>query len=262
MGSVDSSAPLSDRVALVTGVSRRAGLGFAIAARLASMGADLFVQSFVEHDRGQPWGPDPGGIDAVLHGLRTSGRRVEHIEADFLDPRAPEAVVDAALSAFGTLDILVANHARSGHQDLEHLTALEVDAHFAVNARAPLLLVKRFAERHDDGRPGGRVVLLTSGQHRGPMARELGYAASKGAIHQITRSLAWHLAPREITVNAVNPGPTDTGWAMEEEHRLVAEAHPRRRWGTPEDAARLIGWLCTDDAAWITGQVIDSEGRP
>jgi NAD(P)-dependent dehydrogenase (short-subunit alcohol dehydrogenase family) len=133
-----------------------------------------------------------------------------------------------ALRILGTVDILVANHARSGHQNLEQLTAEEIDAHLAVNVRATMLLVKAFAERHDDRRPGGRVVMMTSGQHRGPMSRELGYAASKGAIHQVTASLAWHLAPRGITVNTVNPGPTDTGWATPAEHAEIAEHHPRR----------------------------------
>ena len=79
---------------------------------------------------------------------------------------------------------------------------------------------------------------------------------SKGALHQATATLSAHLIPRGITVNAVNPGPTDTGWDVGD----PAGHMPLGRWGTPEDAARLVGWLCTDDAAWITGQVIDSEG--
>jgi 3-oxoacyl-[acyl-carrier protein] reductase len=257
-----SEAPLAGRVAIVTGVSRRAGIGFATASRLASTGADLFVHSFVQADAEQVWGPDPGGVAPILEELRRTGRRVEHADADFMDPVAPDAIVDAAQAAFGHVDIVVANHARSSLQSLEELTSEDIDASFAVNARATMLLIKGFADRHDDARPGGRIVMLTSGQHRGPMARELGYAASKGALHQLTRSLAAHLAPRAITVNTVNPGPTDTGWASPEEHRSILAGHPRGRWGTPEDAARLIAWLCTGDAEWVTGQVIDSEGRP
>ena len=124
-----------------------------------------------------------------------------------------------------------------------------------MNVRATLLLVKELALQHD-GRPGGRVVLLTSGQHLAGMPREVAYAASKGALHQATATLSAHLIPRGITVNAVNPGPTDTGWDIGD----PAGHMPLGRWGTPEDAARLVGWLCTDDDAWITGQVIDSEG--
>jgi 3-oxoacyl-[acyl-carrier protein] reductase len=123
--------------------------------------------------------------------------------------------------------------------------------------RASLLLAKEFAAQHD-GRPGGRVVLLTSGQHLAPMAREVAYAVSKGALQQATRTLSDALMDHGITVNTVNPGPTDTGWGLGDHD--PHPAMPLGRWGEPEDAARLIGWLCTDDAAWITGQVIDSEG--
>jgi len=140
------------------------------------------------------------------------------------------------------------------------LTAAELDATLAVNVRATLLLVQAFAAQHDDARPGGRAVLLTSGQHKDPMPREIPYAASKGALHQIIRTLAAVLAPRGILVNGVNPGPTDTGWATPELTAEVARLMPLGRWGAPEDAARLIGWLCTDEAAWVVGQVIDSDG--
>jgi 3-oxoacyl-[acyl-carrier protein] reductase len=92
------------------------------------------------------------------------------------------------------------------------------------------------------------------------MSQEIAYAVSKGAIHQATASLADDLAGRGITVNTVNPGPTDTGWPTPQVHAEVLEQMPRGRWGTPDDAARLIAWLCSDDAAWITGQVINSEG--
>jgi 3-oxoacyl-[acyl-carrier protein] reductase len=143
--------------------------------------------------------------------------------------------------------------------DLEHLTASHIDRHLTVNVRASLLLVKAFAARHD-GREGGRVVLMTSGQHLAPMQTELAYAASKGALHQITMSLAAHLAPRRITVNAINPGATDTGYATPAAYEAVRASEPMGRWGTPTDAARLIGWLVTDEALWITGQVLNSTG--
>src|SRR5262245_39483579 len=249
--------PLEGRCALVTGVSRRIGIGYAIARRLLLLGADVFVQSWVAHDASQPWGADPGGIDAVLSGLRTTGRRVEHMEADFADPSAPADVLITARDALGHLDILVANHARSGHGSLGELTARGIDAFLAENVRSTLLLVKEFAAQHDR-RPGGRVVMMTSGQHLAPMTREVAYAVSKGAIHQATRTLADELIDRGITVNTVNPGPTETGWGLAE--RDPTPSMPLGRWGEPEDAARLISWLCTDDAAWVTGQVIDSEG--
>jgi 3-oxoacyl-[acyl-carrier protein] reductase len=252
--------PLAGRVALVTGVSRRIGIGMAVARRLADLGADLFLTSWTAHDRDQPWGADPGGIDAVLAELRAGrGTRIEHLEADFLDPEAPGRVLAAATEAYDLVDVLVCNHARSSAGGLEEVTAAELDACFAVNTRAVLLLVQGFAAQHD-GRPGGRVVLFTSGQQLGPMQGELAYATSKAALAGITLSLADALSDRGITVNTVNPGPTDTGYADPPVHERVARLFPAGRWGTPDDAARLVVWLCSDDAAWITGQVVNSEG--
>jgi 3-oxoacyl-[acyl-carrier protein] reductase len=255
--------PLAGRVALVTGVSRRVGIGLAVARRLAALGAGLFVTSWTAHDREQPWGADPGGLDAVLAELGGGDApgvgRVEHLEADLQDPEAPDRAMAAAVEAFGHVDILVCNHARSSAGGLGELTAAELDATLAVNTRAVLLLVQAFAARHD-GRPGGRVVLFSSGQHLGPMPGELAYAASKGALVEVTASLADALADRGITVNTINPGPTDTDYVDQATRERVARRFPAGRWGAPDDAARLVAWLCTDDAAWVTGQVINSEG--
>jgi 3-oxoacyl-[acyl-carrier protein] reductase len=251
--------PFAGRTALVTGCSRRIGIGFAIANRLAALGADLFVHAYAAYDAQQPWGGDPDGLPVLMQELRSHGHRVEQIEADFLEPDAPQQVMDAAVQAFGHLDILVANHAYSTMGALEELVAEEIDRHLLVNVRASLLLAKAFAAQHD-GRPGGRIVLMTSGQHLSPMPAELAYIASKGALHQLTLSLAAHLAPRGITVNTVNPGATDTGYATPAGHAAVLALEPQGRWGRPDDAARLIAWLCTDDAQWITGQVINSTG--
>jgi 3-oxoacyl-[acyl-carrier protein] reductase len=256
--------PLRGRVAMVTGVSRRAGIGYAIARRLAALGASLFLHHYAPHDRDQPWGADPGGLEAVLSGvtdaLAGDGARVTHQEADLADPAAPSALIDAAAAAFGHLDILVCNHARSGDDGpLGTLTAAMLDAHWAANTRSSILLAQEFVARHD-GRPGGRIVLMTSGQDLGPMTPEVAYAASKGALASITRTLADQLADQAITLNAVNPGPVDTGYATPEAHEAVRRRFPQGRWGTPDDPARLIAWLVTDEAAWITGQVINTEG--
>ena len=104
------------------------------------------------------------------------------------------------------------------------------------------------------------MVLFTSGQQLGPMTGELAYATSKGALVGITASLADALADRGITVNTVNPGPTDTDYVDQATRERVATRFPGGRWGAPDDAARLVAWLSTDDAAWVTGQVINSEG--
>lgn len=244
---------LTGRNALVTGVSRRAGIGYAIARRLLDAGAAVFIHGWTAHDATQRWGADPGGTEATAAELA-----VPFLEADFADPEAPERVVATAAAALGPLDILVVNHARSGHGRLVELTAAEVDAFLHENVRASLLLVREFALRHDDSRDGGRVLLMTSGQHLAPMSRELAYAVSKGALQQATMTLADELADRRITVNAINPGPTDTGWGLADQDPALTM--PLGRWGEPEDAARLVAWICSDDARWITGQTIDSEG--
>jgi 3-oxoacyl-[acyl-carrier protein] reductase len=251
--------PLAGRVALVTGCSRRNGIGFAIATRLAELGADLFIHAYRPFDAAQSWGSDPPGTAALLTDLGQSGRRVEHLELDFMAADAPQTLMNAAVQAYQHVDILVANHAYSTMGALEEVTASEIDRHLQVNVRATLLLVKAFAAQHDD-RPGGRVVFMTSGQHRSPMVGELAYIASKGALHPLGLSLAAYLAPRGITVNLVNPGATDTGYASPALYEAVLAMEPQGRWGQPTDAARLIGWLCTDDAHWITGQVINSTG--
>ena len=250
--------PLRGRVALVTGASRRAGIGYAICRRLAAYGASVFVHHFSPHDAEQPWGADE--VTAVVDGVRAVAvppAKVADMSADLADPSAPAAVVSAAASALGRLDILVCNQARSGSDGpLSAVTAEMLDAHWTVNARASVLLARSFAAL---GGPG-RVIFLTSGQNEGPMPGEVAYAASKGALWSITATLADELADRGITVNAVNPGPVDTGYAPPDVHTAVAARFPAGRWGEPDDPARLIAWLATDEARWITGQVINTEG--
>jgi 3-oxoacyl-[acyl-carrier protein] reductase len=250
---------LKGRVALVTGVSRRKGIGFAIAQRLATMGADVFIHSFVPYDADREWGADPDGIESLIETLRSYGTQIAHAEGNFLDPAIPAQIIDTAVQTFGHIDILVANHTYSTMGNLEELTAADIDKHFQVNVRGTLLLAQAFAAQHASS-SGGRIALLTSGQHLNPMPSELAYVASKGALHQLTLSLSAHLMPRGITVNTVNPGATDTGWASGDLYESIRVVNPQGRWGQSEDAARLIGWLATDDAQWITGQVINSTG--
>lgn len=252
--------PLEGRVAVVTGVSRRQAIGAAVARRLAADGASVFLQSWSAYDQQTAWGADPGGPEELVGELRRAGARATHQAVDFSDPGAPAAVMEAARDAFGHIDILVANHARSHRQNLPELTAAELDAAFAVNTRATLLLVQAFAAQHDDTRSGGRVFLFTSGQYHGAMPDELPYIASKAALHELTPSLAVHLAPRRITLNCINPGPNDSGWADPEVVAQSAARIPGGRWSTPRDTARLIGWLASDEADWVTGQTIASDG--
>jgi 3-oxoacyl-[acyl-carrier protein] reductase len=248
------------RVAVVTGVSRRQGIGFAVARRLLADGLHVLIHSWSAHDAEQPWGADPGGVEGLLGELGGPGARLQHVEADLAEPAAPAAVIDRALQRFGAVDVLVANHARSSSVPLEAVTAEELDRSWAVNARAVILLVQAFAANRDQGRGDGRIVLFTSGQHLAPMADELSYAVTKGAVHQMTRSLADALADDGVTVNAVNPGPVDTGWASEALRDELRGRFPQGRWGRPEDIAAVVSWLASAESGWITGQVIDAEG--
>ncbi len=254
-----SETPLAGQVALVTGAGRRVGIGAAVAARLRADGARVLLHSWSPHDAEQPYGADPAGPRAVLDLLGGPGPELDHIELDLAHPHSPAELVDRTIARFGALDLLVVNHARSSRQDLAALTAAELDLSWAVNTRAPLLLVQAYAARHDDRRGPGRVLLFTSGQHLGPMSDELPYIATKGALHQLTASLADALADRDITVNCLNPGPVDTGYADPEAHRRVAQAFPRGRWSTPDEIAELVAWLVGPHSGLITGQVLDAE---
>jgi 3-oxoacyl-[acyl-carrier protein] reductase len=251
---------LNNRVVIVTGASRRIAIGAAVVRRVVADGAAVLLHSWVPHDAEQSWGADPGGPESLVDELRQAGGRIEHVSADLADGEAPAALVAAARDRFGQVDAVVANHARSSGQSLDTLTATELDRSYAVNTRATLLLVKAFAAQHDDRRPGGRVLLFTSGQYHGAMPDELPYIASKAALHELTPSLAVHLMPRGITVNCVNPGPVDTGWATPELFEAVKDRLPLGRWGEPDDPARLIAWLVSDEGRWVTGQVLHSEG--
>lgn len=253
--------PLAGRTALVTGASRRSGIGYATACRLAAYGASVFLHHYRPHDAGQPWGADD--LDDVRAGVTAHlrpGARLADLGADLAEPGQPERLLDHAVGELGHVDVLVCNHARSGSDGaLGELDAETLDGHWAVNTRSAILLAQAFAARHD-GREGGRIVFLTSGQNLGPMPGEVAYAASKAALAGITTTIADQLADAAVTVNTVNPGPVQTGYLTEEALRDLGPLFAFGRCGEPDDPARLIAWLATDEARWLTGQVIDSEG--
>ncbi|MEV0013563.1 SDR family oxidoreductase [Streptomyces tendae] len=260
--------PLRGRTALVTGASRRGGIGHAVARRLAAYGASVYLHHHVPHDAAMPWGADrPEEVAAsVRAALGDPAAAVHAGPGDLTRPDAPgELVATAAAALGGRLDILVANHALSGSDGtLDTVDAAMLDAHWQVDTRSVLLLVQAHARRRaalPPRTPGGRVVMMTSGQDiAGGMPGEIAYALQKGALASVTRSLATTLAEHAVTVNAVNPGPVDTDYLTGDDYDAVAARFPGGRWGMPDDPARLIAWLATDEAAWITGQVIDSEG--
>jgi len=243
---------LAGRVALVTGVSRRAGIAYTAARRLAASGALVYATGWPDHDAGMPWGADEGDATIELG--------FEIGQADFEDPTTPARVIDATIERFGVVDMVIAVHARSSSQSLAEITAEELDRSWAVNVRSIVLLAQRFAERHDPQRTGGRMIWFTSGQHLQPMPDEIPYIVTKGALHQMTASVAHALADHGIAANCINPGPVDTGYATGAAHARVASRFPAGRWGTPDDVADLVEFLVSDAGGWVQGQVLNSEG--
>jgi 3-oxoacyl-[acyl-carrier protein] reductase len=253
------SVDLSGRVAVVTGASRRQGIGAAVCRMLAGHGADILFTHWRAYDHAQPYGADPDGPDALHRELRELGVRAEALEIDLADPESPGRVLDVAAARLGSPQILVNNAAHSVDADYRTLDAVSLDAHYAVNVRATVLLSVEFARRYRGG-SGGRIISLSSGQGVGPMPGELPYATTKGAIEAFTASLAPDVAALGITVNAVDPGGTDTGWMTEELKSHIRNEMGFGRIGLPEDAARLILFLASDAGGWIAGQTVHSRG--
>jgi 3-oxoacyl-[acyl-carrier protein] reductase len=232
---------MNGAIALVTGADNPRGIGRAVCRALAARGA--IVACTVR--------PGSTASEAEIGAVP--------IEADLADPEAPEALLAAVEAFLGRPSILVNNAAHSTRDGYAALDAATLDSHWAVNVRAPALLSCELARRHERGRPG-RIVNLVSGQFLGPMPGELAYTASKGALQAFTVQLAAEVAELGITVNAVGPGPNDTGWIDDHLRETLAPKFPMGRIGRPEDAAALVAFLCSEEAGWITGQVVHSEG--
>jgi 3-oxoacyl-[acyl-carrier protein] reductase len=252
---------LDGRVAVVTGVGHVRSIGFATCRLLADHGADICFTHW--QPAGTPGGPgDEHGPAFIADELRRAGVRVAALEIDLGGPDVAERVLDFATRELGPPSILINNAAHSTRDGYEQLTAAEFDRHQAVNARATAMLSVCFARRFRDDADlaQGRIVNLTSGQSLGAMPGELAYIASKGAIEAFTRTLAFELAPLGITVNAVNPGPVDTGYMDEGLRAAVLERTKSGRLAMPADPARLILFLVSAAGAWVTGQVLHTEG--
>ena len=244
---------LDGRVALVTGVSRPIGIAIAVARRLHDLGATVVATGWSPHDAEMPWGEQPLGPLPFEVGCH-----------DLEDPAVPGALIDEVIELHGRLDIVAAVHARSSDQSLDEVGVDELDRCWAANVRSVVLLAQRFAQRHvsipSSQPPVGRMLWFTSGQHLQPMDDEIAYAVSKGALHQMTSSIDHALSKSRIIANCINPGPVDTGWAEGDSHAHVAAMFPDGRWGTPADIADVVGFLVSDEGAWIRGQVLDVEG--
>ena len=250
---------MTEKIAIITGVSRLRGIGAAICKELADAGYHIFFTYWTEYDKEMPWSIEENEPLKLKEELLNKGVKVSCMELDLTEHDAPEQLLTKVCEQLGYPDILINNAAYSTNNDFSKITAEELDKHYMVNIRATTLLSSKFAQGFDK-KSGGRIVNITSGQFQGPMPGELAYATTKGAVDALTITLSAELAPLGITVNAINPGPTDTGWMTEEIKNELKPLFPFGRIGKPEDAAKTIKFIVSDEAEWITGQIIHSEG--
>jgi len=239
---------LDGRRALVTGASR--GIGAAVARALDAAGARVALAA-----------RDRQALDGVAAGLVHDPLV---LPVDLSDPDAPARLAAEALAGLDGVDVLVNNAALAARLATEETGAELVDRLYAVNVRAPILLVGALVPSMRAG-GGGSIVNVTSVSGLVGTPRRAAYAATKGALDAVTRSLAMELGPDAIRVNAVAPGVVDTHmWAANKQIPGVIEGveaqTPLRRWSTPEDVADVIVFLASDAARFVTGETVSADG--
>ncbi len=287
---------LKDKVVLITGGNNPFGIGAAIARAFASHGAHVFIHYFrqetnlLDVDHPQEWEHEPGldfyyrqqgkTADDVVASIRESGAEAESWEGDLGQPENVVLLFDQAEKAFGHVDILVNNAAEyiadtflpldvSGGQEGEvwaggpSTMTIDVeshDRHFAVNTRAAVILMAKFARRIiERGVNWGRIVNISADCAWG-CPKEISYRASKYALESYSRSAAAELGPYGITVNVVSPGPVQSGYISPEVEEALIPDIPIRRVGRPEDIANAVVFFASEQAGWITGQVLFVHG--
>jgi 3-oxoacyl-[acyl-carrier protein] reductase len=245
---MDITNRLAGKVALVTGGSR--GIGAEIVRRLAAEGADVGFTYHTGKDEAEQ-------VAAQVRGL---GRRVLAVQADLAEATAAVTVMEAVVGEFGRLDILVNNAGITHWGSVAQTSAEDFDRLVAVDARAPLLMMRAAAGTLADG---GRVVNISSGVTSTALAGIALYSGAKAFLDQVTRVAAVEFAARRITVNAVGPGSTMSGpfgQMTAEQKAEASSAFALGRIGEPTDTAGVVAFLASEDAGFVTGQVIYNAG--
>jgi 3-oxoacyl-[acyl-carrier protein] reductase len=240
---------LNGKNALVTGASR--GIGRAIAERLARDGAKVVVAYY------PPERPD---AEAVVQGIQDAGGTAVALGANVANADELRGLFDQGIRHFGGLDILVNNAADVRHGTIIETTDAVFDAQFATNTRAGFVALREAALRLRDG---GRIVAISAGLTVMPRTGTGVYSASKIAVDQLVRVLAREIGHRGITVNSVMPGAVMTQALKNAGEAIIAAEvanTPLGRVGEPQDLADVVALLVSDDARWITGQVIGAGG--
>jgi 3-oxoacyl-[acyl-carrier protein] reductase len=239
------SGQLQGKAALVTGASR--GIGRAIALGLAAHGADVVV-SYLKNG---------AMADEVVETIVSGGGTAAAVRADLSRPDEIARLFDDAEHAVGSLDIVVANAADILEKPLAECTEQDYDRLFNTNTKSVFFTLQNAARRLNDG---GRIIVTSTGGTRMFFPNQSLYLGSKGAVEQFVRALAGELGERNITVNAISPGPTDTDMMQDQYRDTIAMMSPFRRIGTPEDVADVAIFLASHAARWVTGQNIGAGG--
>jgi 3-oxoacyl-[acyl-carrier protein] reductase len=239
---------LSGRIALVTGASR--GIGRAIAVRLAAQGAHVVAAARADH------------ASRVVEEIHAAGGQAETATLDVTDASAADAVVAAAVERHGRLDILVNNAGITRDQLMLRLKRDDWDAVIATNLTSAFTLTQ-FALKPMIRQRSGRIVCIGSVVGQSGNAGQANYAASKAGLIGFAKAVAQEVASRGITVNVVAPGMIETDMTRvvaEKAREEWASKIPLRRLGAPEDVAAAVCFLVSDEASYITGQVLAVNG--
>jgi glucose 1-dehydrogenase len=247
---------LEGKRALVTGGAT--GIGRAVSVRFAEEGADVAINYFTQTEAAEE---AEAHVRAACQGVREKGCKELLVQADVSDEAQVISMFAKVLDEWGRLDVLVNNAGIQVSCPSHELEADDFDKVVAVNLRGAFLCARE-ALKHFLSRDGGGVILNDSSVHEHiPKPGYLGYAASKGGMRNLTRTLALEYADRGIRVNAVAPGaivtPINQAWIDDPEKRAAVESRiPQRRAGTPEEIAGVFAFLASEDASYITGQTI------